>query len=90
MKDVRSFLGLARFYRKFIKQFSLKARSLTDLTRDKAVWQWTEKEEKAFNALKMSLVVAPMLRIPDFDILFVVTIDANLVFVGAILEQDFG
>ena len=90
VKDVRSFLGLAGFYRKFIKQFSLKARPLTDLTRDKAIWQWTEKEEKAFNDLKMSLVVAPVLRIPDFELPFVVTTDASLVSVGAILEQDFG
>ena len=90
VKDVRSFLGLAGFYRKFIKQFSLKARPLTDLTRDKVVWQWTEREEKAFNDLKMSLVVAPVLRIPDFDLPFVVTTDASLVSVGAILEQDFG
>ena len=90
VKDVRSFLGLASFYRKFIKQFSLKARPLTDLTRDNVAWQWTEKEEKAFNDLKTSLVVAPVLRIPNFDLQFVVTTDASLVSVGAILEQDFG
>ena len=90
VKDVRSFLGLASFYRKFIKQFSLKARPLTDLTRDKVAWQWTEKEEKAFNDLKTSLVVAPVLRIPNFELQFVVTTDASLVSVGAILEQDFG
>ena len=90
VKDVRSFLGLASFYRKFIKQFSLKARPLTDLTKDKVAWQWTEKEEKAFNDLKTSLVVAPVLRIPNFELQFVVTTDASLVSVGAILEQDFG
>ena len=90
VKDVRSFLGLASFYRKFIKQFSLKARPLTDLTRDNVAWQWTEREEKAFNDLKTSLVVAPVLRIPNFDLQFVVTTDASLVSVGAILEQDFG
>ena len=48
VKDVRSFLGLAGFYRRFIKQFSLKARPLTDLTKDGITWQWTEKEEHAF------------------------------------------
>ena len=47
VKDVRSFLGLASFYRKFIKQFSLKARPLTDLTRDKVAWQWTETRRKS-------------------------------------------
>ena len=90
VKDVRSFLGLAGFYRRFIKQFSLKARPLTDLTRDGIVWSWGEKEEKAFVTLKRSLVVAPVLHMPDFDLPFVVTTDASLVSVGAILEQNFG
>ena len=90
VKDVRSFLGLAGFYRRFIKQFSLKARPLTDLTKDKITWQWTDKEENAFCNLKRSLVIAPVLRMPNFDLSFVVTTDASLVSVGAILEQDFG
>ena len=90
VRDVRGFLGLASFYRRFIKQFSLKARPLTDLTREKTVWQWGDKEETAFNELKKSLVVAPVLRIPKFELTFVVTTDASLVSVGAILEQDFG
>ena len=90
VRDVRGFLGLASFYRRFIKQFSLKARPLTDLTREKTVWQWNDKEENAFNELKKSLVVAPVLRIPKFELTFVVTTDASLVSVGAILEQDFG
>ena len=54
------------------------------------MWQWTDKEEYAFNELKKSLVVAPVLRIPQFELPFVVTTDASLVSVGAILEQDFG
>ena len=86
VKDVRSFLGLAGFYRRFIKQFSLKARPLTDLTKDKITWQWTNKEENAFCNLKRSLVIAPVLRMPNFDLSFVVTTDASLVSVGAILE----
>ena len=90
VKDVRSFLGLAGFYRRFIKNFSLKARPLTDLTRDNVPWTWNEREEKAFCELKRSLVVAPVLHMPDFDLTFVVTTDASLVSVGAILEQDFG
>ena len=90
VKDVRSFLGLAGFYRRFIKQFSLKARPLTDLTKEKTTWQWTEKEENSFCNLKKSLVIAPVLRMPNFDLSFIVTTDASLVSVGAILEQDFG
>ena len=90
VKDVRSFLGLAGFYRRFIKNFSLKARPLTDLTRESVPWRWQDKEEKAFCDLKRSLVVAPVLRMPNFELPFVVTTDASLVSVGAILEQDFG
>ena len=90
VKDVRSFLGLAGFYRRFIKQFSLKARPLTDLTKEGIHWHWGENEEKAFVTLKRSLVVAPVLHMPNFDLPFVVTTDASLVSVGAILEQNFG
>ena len=90
VRDVRAFLGLASFYRRFIKQFSLKARPLTDLTREKNEWKWGEAEENAFNVLKQSLVLAPVLRIPNFDLQFVVTTDASLVSVGGILQQDFG
>ena len=90
VRDVRAFLGLASFYRRFIKQFSLKARPLTDLTKDKILWQWGGKEEYSFNSLKRSLVIAPVLKIPDFDLPFVLTTDASLVSVGAILQQDFG
>ena len=90
VKDVRSFLGLAGFYRRFIKNFSLKARPLTDLTKDGIIWHWGDKEEKAFVTLKRSLVIAPVLHMPNFDLPFVVTTDASLVSVGAILEQNFG
>ena len=60
------------------------------MTRDGILWQWNEKEEKAFIDLKRSLIIAPMLHMPNFDLPFVVTTDASLVSVGAILEQDFG
>ena len=48
VKGVHSFLDLAEFYRRFIRNFSLKARPLTDLTKDGIRWQWTETEELAF------------------------------------------
>ena len=90
VKDVRSFLGLAGFYRRFIKNFSLKARPLTELTRDDAVWRWEEPQEMAFKTLKRSLVTAPVLHMPNFDLPFVLTTDASAVSIGGILEQDFG
>ena len=49
VKEIHSFLGLAGFYRRFICTFSLKARPLTDLTKDGVRWRWTETEEQAFS-----------------------------------------
>ena len=63
---------------------------MTDLTKYRIRWQWTETEEQAFSQLKKSLVTAPVLKMPDFERFFVVATDANMVLVGAILEQDFG
>ena len=71
VKDVGSFLGLSSFYRRFMRQFSLKARPLTDLTKEGILWRWDEAEEKAFRELKHSIVTAPVLHMPDFERTFV-------------------
>ena len=86
--DVRSFLGLASYYRRFIHGFSQIAGPLTELTRSKAKWHWDDAQENSFLALKISLATAPVLRLPDFDHQFVVTTDASDVAIGAILQQD--
>ena len=88
--DIRSFLGLASYYRKFIKGFSQLAKPLTDLTREKTTWRWRDAEANSFTALKVAMATAPVLRLPDFEKQFVVTTDASDVAVGAILEQNFG
>ena len=95
VKDVRSFLGLASFYRKFIQFFSEIAAPLTDLTKKgrAEIWSsevWGAKEEEAFRRLKTAMLTAPVLQLPDFDREFVVTTDASEVSVGAILQQNFG
>ena len=90
VRDVRSVLGLASFYRRFIRDFSQKASALTDLTKAGCTWTWGDREEQAFRELKRSLVTAPVLKMPNFEREFVVTTDASLVSVGAILEQNFG
>ena len=83
--DVRSFLGLASYYRKFIRGFSQIARPLTDVTKANG-WKWQDEQEQSFIQLKAALATAPVLRLPDFDRQFVVTTDASDVAVGAILE----
>ena len=88
--DIRSFLGLASYNRKFIRGFSQLAKPLTDLTRDKVLWRWGAAEENSFLALKIAMATAPFLRLPDFEQQFIVTTDASDVAIGTILEQDFG
>ena len=90
MHDIRSFLGLASYYRKFICGFSKLAKPLTDLTRDKVLWRWGDAEQNSFLALKAGMATAPVLRLPDFEQQFVVTTDASDVAIETILEQDFG
>jgi hypothetical protein len=88
--DVRSFLGLTSFYRKFIRSFSEVAATLTNLTKKNKSWVWTDLEDTAFNRLKKAMVTAPVLQLSDFEREFTVTTDASEVSVGAILQQDFG
>ena len=73
--DVRSFLGLASYYRRFIHGFSQISGPMTELTRSSAQWRWEKAREESFLALKIALATAPVLRLPDFDHQFVVTTD---------------
>ena len=88
--DVRSVLGLASYYRKFIRGFSQLAKPMTDLTRAKVTWTWGDAQDNGFKALKVAIATAPILRLPAFEHQFVITTDASDVAIGAILEQDFG
>ena len=65
--DVRSFLRLASYYRKFSKGFSQLAKPMTDLTREKVAWSWGDAQENSFTALKVAIATAPILHLPDFE-----------------------
>ena len=80
--DVRSFLGLASYYRRFIRGFSQIARPLTHLRKTKMSRKWSKVEEESFVTLKTALASSPVLRLPDFERQFVVTTDASDVAVG--------
>lgn len=88
-KQVRSFLGLVGFYRKFIPNFSAVAAPLTDLTKkglsNKVVWG--EAQENAFTALKSVLMVTPVLKLPNLNETFILQTDASDLGVGAVLLQ---
>ena len=90
VRDVRSFLGTVSFYRRFVRGFSAMAFPLTELTKEKKPWQWTEEEQQSFDQLKVAITTSPVLIFPDFKKQFVLTTDASLVSVGGILQQDHG
>lgn len=86
--NIKSFLGLAGYYRKFIKNFSKIAKPLTDLIKKDTPFHWTEKQQIAFETLKDKLCTAPILQYPDFDKTFTLTTDASNDGLGAILSQE--
>lgn len=87
-KDLRSFLGLAGYYRKFVKNFGIISKPLTNLLKKHEQFIWTSVHEEAFNALKSALVSAPVLALPDFTQQFIVETDASDKGVGAVLQQN--
>ena len=90
--QVRSFLGLAGYYRKFIPNFSDVAAPLTDCTKkgEPNVIRWGETQEKSFQTLKGKLAMSPILQLPDLNKRFTLRTDASETGVGAILLQEIG
>src|ERR1043165_9153975 len=86
--EIRSFLGLAGYYRKFIEGFSKLALPLTKLTRKGQVFVWDVECEKGFQELKRRLTSAPILILPNPTKSFVVYCDASLMGLGGVLMQD--
>ncbi|GJS01475.1 putative reverse transcriptase domain-containing protein [Tanacetum coccineum] len=85
--EVRSFLGLARYYRRFIENFSKIDRSLTILTHKCKTFNWGEEQELTFQTLKDKLCNAPVLALPDKPKDFVVYCDASRIGLGCVLMQ---
>jgi len=65
--EIRSYLGLAGYYRRFVKDFSKIASALTNLLKKTTKFEWTEKCEKAFQKLRQRLTIAPTLTLPVED-----------------------
>ena len=89
VKDVRAFLGLSGFYRRFVEGFARIAQPLTDLTQtaDDKEWQWGQKEQAAFDQLKQTLTSAPVLAHPDPQRQWIVQTDASVYAIGGVLSQ---
>jgi transposase InsO family protein len=87
LTDVRSFLGLCSYYRRFIPQFSTIAKPLTRLTEKNQGFKWGDEQEEAWAGLKQKLLTAPILAYPDPQVEFIVDTDASAYGIGAVLSQ---
>ncbi|CAI7849896.1 unnamed protein product [Closterium sp. NIES-54] len=88
--ELQSFIGLAKYYRKFVFNFSHICAPLTDLFHQGAAFQWGRPQQTAFNSIKSALTSAPVLTVADPSCPYFIWTDASDVAVGAILCQDHG
>jgi hypothetical protein len=83
---VRAFLGLAGYYRRFIRNYGAIVAPLTKIL-CKDVFRWTTEVEEAFRTLQCAITTAPVLQLPDFTRAFTVECDASGLGLGAVLHQ---
>ena len=88
VREIRSFLGLAGYYRRFVQRFSSIVAPLTKLPRENVPFVWLEQCEASFEELKKRLTTAPILTLPSSSGGFVIYIDASNVGLGCVLIQD--
>jgi hypothetical protein len=84
VKELRSFLGMAGYYRKYVKNFGLFAKPLTHLLKKGVIYVWNTETEASFQTLKTSLMAAPVL--PDFSKSFELETDSSDKGIGAVLQ----
>ena len=88
VKELRSFLGLAGYYRRFVRHFGIISKPLTNLLKKHALFIWTPDHDSAFQTLKTALCQAPVLALPNFAKPFSIETNASELGVGVVLMQD--
>ena len=86
--EVRSFMGLVGYYRRFVEGFTKIANPITELQKKNKKFVWTQKCAEVFWRLKDLLTTAPILKVPDMDTDFLVCTDAYKEGLGGVLMQD--
>ncbi|XP_074327433.1 uncharacterized protein LOC141665350 [Apium graveolens] len=76
LKQLRSFLGLSGYYRKFVKSYAILCKPLTDLLK-KGAFSWNDQVQHAFEVVKQALMTAPVLALPNFSKIFIIETDAS-------------
>ncbi|MGI0135350.1 MAG: reverse transcriptase domain-containing protein [Candidatus Micrarchaeaceae archaeon] len=90
VSELRSFLGLANFYRRFVEGFAAKSHELTELTKKQSKWEWGEAQQRGFQAIKRAISSAPVLIPPNPSLPYTISTDASGYGIGAVLQQDQG
>ena len=87
LRELRQFLGLASYYRKFVEGFAKIAAPLNQLMKKETSYEWKSQHQEAFEYLKKRLVTTPILVHPDFNKPFTIMTDASALGLGAVLSQ---
>ena len=90
MSEIRSFVGLASYYRRFVKRFSSIASQLTNFTKHNVPFVWSDECEESFQKLKTLLTTAPILALLVEGKNFIVYSDASYIGLGAVLKEQEG
>ncbi|GBG60257.1 hypothetical protein CBR_g4210 [Chara braunii] len=90
LTELRSFLGPANYYRKFVRNFSTIAAPLRRLLRKETIWKWDKDSTSAMKKLRQALIEYPVLKMVDPSLRFVITTNASQYGIGVVLQQDNG